>query len=170
MSAILVSPASQVRAVLDARSPGRFVALRSPGATAFHPETIASADQLHLEMNDIAFDRPGLVSPRVEQVEALLALAQGWDRRAPLLVHCYAGISRSTAAALLIAAMLRPEAEERQLAAELRRLSPAATPNPYLVRLGDALLRRSGRLVAAVEEIGRGAEAFEGTPFAWNVS
>ena len=47
----------------------------------------------------------------------------------------------------------------------LRLASPTAYPNRRLVALGDEALTRSGRMVAAVEEIGRGALADEGVPF-----
>ena len=82
-----------------------------------------------------------------------------------LVVHCHAGISRSTAAAYVIACARRPDLDEGHLADELRRLSPSATPNPLIVAHGDAALGREGRMVEAIRRIGRGAEAFEGVPF-----
>lgn len=82
-----------------------------------------------------------------------------------LVVHCYAGISRSTAAAFALAAALQPERDEVELAWELRRLAPSATPNPLLIAHADFLLGRNGRMSRAIERIGRGAEAREGIPF-----
>jgi predicted protein tyrosine phosphatase len=82
------------------------------------------------------------------------------------VVNCYAGISRSTASAYIIAAALAPSRDEAELANTLRRLSPSATPNPRLVALADRILGRDGRMISAIAAIGRGAEAFEGTPFA----
>jgi predicted protein tyrosine phosphatase len=55
--------------------------------------------------------------------------------------------------------------DEEELALELRRASPSATPNRLIVSLADDILGRQGRMVKAVEKIGRGADAFEGTPF-----
>ncbi|TIO01331.1 MAG: protein tyrosine phosphatase, partial [Mesorhizobium sp.] len=81
------------------------------------------------------------------------------------VVHCYAGISRSTASAYIIAAALAPKRDEAELAKTLRFLSPSATPNPRLIAVADMLLGREGRMIAAVEAIGRGADAFEGIPF-----
>ena len=63
------------------------------------------------------------------------------------------------------AAALDPGRDEAQLAQTLRRLSPSATPNPRLVAIANALLGRQGRMVSAIAAIGRGADAFEGTPF-----
>jgi predicted protein tyrosine phosphatase len=55
--------------------------------------------------------------------------------------------------------------DEEELAQALRWLSPSATPNPRLIGVADNILGRDGRMVAAIKAIGRGADAFEGTPF-----
>ena len=47
----------------------------------------------------------------------------------------------------------------------MRAASPFASPNSRLVAIGDALLGREGRMVSAVEAIGRGEMAFESVPF-----
>ena len=88
-----------------------------------------------------------------------------WDRKAPLLIHCWAGISRSTAAAFITLCALNPEADEFGLARALRRASATAYPNRRLVALGDEVLSRSGRMIAAVEDIGRGEFAEQGQVF-----
>jgi len=84
---------------------------------------------------------------------------------APLLIHCYAGISRSTAGAYIIASALNPTLDESELARTVRSLSPSATPNIRLVALADEILDRQGRMVSAIRAIGRGADAFEGEVF-----
>jgi predicted protein tyrosine phosphatase len=81
----------------------------------------------------------------------------------------YAGISRSTAAAYIIAAALAPNRDETELARELRARAPSATPNIRLIALADALLGRESRMIEAVKSIGRGEEAFEGVPFALGI-
>ena len=90
---------------------------------------------------------------------------RSWDRAAPLVVHCWAGISRSTAAAFVSVCALRPERDEREIAWAIRRASPTAMPNIRIVTFADAMLQRKGRMVAAVEAIGRGVECYEGHPF-----
>jgi len=82
-----------------------------------------------------------------------------------MLIHCWAGISRSTAAAYTALCMLEPDASEQDLAWRLREASPSATPNRLIVSFTDQILGRRGRMLAAVDRIGRGAEAFEGKPF-----
>ena len=89
--------------------------------------------------------------------QSLIAFVRGWDRGTPLVVHCWAGISRSTAAAFVAVCALNPERDERDIAWAIRRASPTATPNLRIVALADEMLERDGRMVAAIEAIGRGA-------------
>jgi predicted protein tyrosine phosphatase len=104
--------------------------------------------------------------PCKEHVSDLVQFALEWDRKAPLLIHCWAGISRSTAAAFISLCALNPKADEHELARALRRASTTAYPNRRLVALADAALSRQGRMVAAVEHIGRGRIAEEAEVFA----
>lgn len=133
------------------------------------PASVPAENHLFLGMNDIAAPLDGLVVPGEEHLDRLLDFAGRWDRSTPLIVHCWAGVSRSTAAAYAIACALNPARDEAEAAQTLRRLSPTATPNPRIVALADARLARAGRMVAAIEAIGRGAECFEGTPFAYDI-
>jgi predicted protein tyrosine phosphatase len=123
------------------------------------------ANHLWLQMDDIADAIDGLIAPGEEHVEKLVDFATRWDRTAPLVVHCYAGISRSTAAAFITACALSPKQDETEIAARLRAASPTATPNTRLVALGDAFLGRRGRMVKAVNRIGLGIGAYEAEPF-----
>jgi predicted protein tyrosine phosphatase len=82
-----------------------------------------------------------------------------------MVVHCYAGISRSTAGAFVAACALNPKRDELQIAQTIRRASRTAQPNARIVSLADAILGRGGRMVRAVETIGPGAGAYEGEPF-----
>ncbi|HRD14749.1 MAG TPA: hypothetical protein PLI79_23150 [Mycobacterium sp.] len=45
----------------------------------------------------------------------------------------------------------------------------AATPNPRIVAIADGMLGRDGRMVRAIHAIGRGEDAYEGTPFALSI-
>lgn len=162
---IVVCPRSRLGETLSAFRPGRVVSMRSPEAEPADLGAFGGQPVLTLVFNDVAEDRPDLVSPTRADVERLIGFVRAWDRASPLLIHCFAGISRSPAAALIAAAALEPDRDERELALTLRRLSPAATPNPYLVRLADEVLAKEGRMVRAVASIGRGEEAFEGLPF-----
>ena len=125
--------------------------------------------RLMLDVSDITSARDGFALAGEGQLAALLAFARAWDRRHPMLLHCYAGVSRSTAAAYAVACALDPGRDESEIAAALRGASPSATPNPRLVALADAALGRSGRMVEAIGAIGRGRDCFEGDVFTLSV-
>lgn len=128
------------------------------------PDSIPADNHLFLGFNDIIEPAEGMTPPGLAHVEALIAFAERWDREKPMVVHCFAGISRSTAAAYIIACTLRPDLDEAELAAAIRAQSPTATPNALMIRLADGHLGRDGRMVRAIEAIGRGEDAFEGHP------
>ncbi|WP_244741967.1 tyrosine phosphatase family protein [Mesorhizobium sp. L-8-10] len=167
---IHVCPMTRVEGTVTSSGARHLVSLLTAGTDFGRPALIAAENHLWLTMNDIVAAQDGLTPPGRAHVEALLDFARRWDRDAPLVINCFAGISRSTAAAYIVAAALAPGRDEHELARTLRALSPSATPNLLLVGLADDLLRRDGRMVAAIAAIGRGAEAFEGTPFALPIS
>src|SRR5262249_57462459 len=72
------------------------------------PASIGPERHLRLAMNDICEPQPGLVLPRESHVSDLISFALAWDRKAPLLIHCWAAISRSTAAAFIPLSPLNP--------------------------------------------------------------
>ena len=129
------------------------------------PDHILESNHLILGMDDITSEMDGYVTPCEEHVGRLLSFVRGWDRAKPLVMHCYAGISRSTAGAYVAACALNAERSELTIARELRGASTTATPNARLVSLADRMLGRDGRMVAAIESIGRGFVAYVAEPF-----
>lgn len=171
MAFLQVCPLSRLAATAEACGAGSLMTLLSPGGVeAPRPDGIASRQHLVVGVSDIVAAREGFVQADATHVADMLAFFRAWDRRAPLLIHCYAGVSRSTAAAFIGACALRPDSRETALADRLRAASPTATPNPRLVALADILLGRRGRMVEAIRAIGRGAECFEGEPFALHLA
>lgn len=136
------------------------------GTPVERPADIAGDRHLFIGVSDIVDPTDGHIHPAEEHVQQVLDFAARWDRREPVIVHCYAGVSRSTAAAFIIACALAPERPEAEIARAIRDASPTATPNRRLVAIADRMLGREGRMVAAVEAIGRGDDCFEGVPFA----
>jgi predicted protein tyrosine phosphatase len=142
------------------------VTLLSPGTAIVRPVAIQPARHLHLAVSDIVEAMPGHVLPGAAHLDELLRFVHAWDRAEPMLIHCYAGVSRSTAAAYIAACALGPKRDEFVIARSLRAASPTASPNALLVALADDTLGRRGRMREAIAEIGRGRECFEGDPFA----
>lgn len=67
-----------------------------------------------------------------------------------LLCQCHAGISRSSAAALLCLAAWTGPGQEQHCVERLLSVRPSAVPHRNLVTFGDELLQREGALVEAL--------------------
>jgi predicted protein tyrosine phosphatase len=129
------------------------------------PPGITAENHLILGMDDISEPAEGYVCPGDEHLTRLIAFVRGWNRAKPLVMHCYAGISRSTAGAFVTACALNPQREELAIAHALRNASVTAMPNRRIVTLADRMLGRQGRMIAAIETIGPGNFAAEAQPF-----
>ena len=129
------------------------------------PATVLAENHLLLDMDDIVDHIDGYVAPAEEHVGELLRFVRKWDRTAPLVVHCYAGISRSTAGAFVTACALNPDRDEARIARAIRDASPTAAPNLRIVTHADRLLGRQGRMIAAIRDIGPATAAYASEPF-----
>lgn len=158
---LLVGPVTAVPRLLDRAPVDHVLTLVSPDADSLPPV----APRTVLRFNDIVEPRSGLVAPSAADIAAILALKD----TPTLLVHCHAGVSRSTAAAYILACATRPPGEEETLAADLRGACPEATPNALMVALADEALARDGAMRAAIAGIGRGVDAYEGTVIDWRL-
>jgi predicted protein tyrosine phosphatase len=160
VSSLALAPriAAQTRA-------SRAVSLLSPGDLFPSFDHLQEDDHHRVHLHDIVEPMDGCVTPARGHVEDLVTFLGGWDPGEMLLIHCWAGISRSTATAFIAACLHNPDADERDVAAALREASPTAYPNPRIVGFADEILGRDGRMRAAAASIGRGEIALEAEPF-----
>ena len=166
MTAIIVSPLSRIAEMAVRHKATEMVSLLAAGQDFHRPAVISRDRHLILGLNDITFAGTGnLIAPGEAHVADIIAFARDWDRRAPLLIHCWMGVSRSPAAALIVSLAVSPEEEDEALARRLRVASPHATPNARLIEIADGMLGRGGALIRAVSGIGRGADADGNAPF-----
>jgi predicted protein tyrosine phosphatase len=162
---IHVCPLARLAETVEDTGARHVVSLIGDEARLERPTSIAPENHLWLRLHDISSPLDGYIMPGEEHIADLLDFVRDWDRQAPLVVHCFAGISRSTASAYASVCALNPHRDEASIAQALRRASPTATPNIRIVSLADRLLGRDGRMIAAIETIGRGALAAEAAPF-----
>ncbi len=124
------------------------------------PEAFGSFGEhakLELRFFDVIEDVPDEPGPQPSDAQGLLAfgrdlLAEPRPER-HLLVHCHAGISRSTAAMALILAQAMPEETAEAVIAGVHAIREKAWPNLRLMELGDAALNRGGALVRATHAL-----------------
>ena len=162
MSTILVTPLSQIATAIRRHRPSHMMTLLSPEHMIETPEGIDAARHLKLGLNDVAEIGLSDSPPGANHVDRIIEFGRSWDAKSPMLVHCWAGVSRSTAAAFILLCDRTEPGFEREIANGLRFRAPHAYPNPLMVRLADKALKRDGRMVAAVESIGRGTIVAEG--------
>lgn len=115
--------------------------------------------RLTLRFHDIIAPVPGMVAPEGAHVEALLDF--GCHYPAHMLVHCHAGVSRSTAAAAALLLQANLDAGDDAALAQMMRLRPQAWPNSRIIAFADALLGRRGQLVEALARFYRRRLAIE---------
>ena len=151
--------------LVERERPSRVVSLLAP-EDRFPTVDAPHVDAHHkVAIHDIREVLPDQTPPMQGHVEEVISFLGDWDPQTPLLIHCWAGISRSTATAFTAACMHNPEADEAEIARALRTASPTAYPNTRIIAFADDILGRSGRMLAAIEAMGRGAISDTAEPF-----
>ncbi|MFZ5670090.1 MAG: tyrosine phosphatase family protein [Pseudomonadota bacterium] len=161
---LIVCPLRDVETVVRFRRPSHLITLLDPHLMGESPR-FRPDRHLKIAVDDIWEPSEGMVPPDETVIARILDFGRTWDAASPLLVHCWAGVSRSTATAFILACERHPDVKEATIAQALRKASPSATPNPLLVQLADEMLGRKGRMVDAVACIGQGVYAYPGSPF-----
>ncbi|QEE47240.1 protein tyrosine phosphatase [Rhizobium sp. WL3] len=166
MSLIVVSPLARIAEMAVRHKAREMISLLAANQDFHRPAVIAAERHLKLAMNDITFAGTGdLIAPQEAHVARIIEFARAWDQTSPLVVHCWMGVSRSPAAAMIASLAVAPDDDDDALAKRLREASPFATPNIRLVEIGDEMLGRGGQFTKAVKALGRGADADGNTPF-----
>ncbi|MBK1659607.1 tyrosine phosphatase family protein [Paracraurococcus ruber] len=122
------------------------------------PEAFGSFGEhakLELRFHDVIEDTPDHIPPREEDVRAILAFGRDLEAEAAsrLLVHCHAGISRSTAAMALILAQAKPAMGAEAILQGILAIREKTWPNLRILEMGDAMLGRGGSLPEAAAAI-----------------
>ena len=106
-----------------------------------------------LRFHDAIEPGPRVVLPQKPDVDAILAFGRDAGDERHLLIHCHAGLSRSTAAMLMILAQAHPHEPEDVVVGRLLQIRPQAWPNSRMIGFADERLGRDGRLSAAIVRI-----------------
>jgi predicted protein tyrosine phosphatase len=154
MPHLLVTPLSSLAGALDVHRPSHLVSLLSPEHMIATPQGFPASMHLRLGVNDIVDPAAGTDPPARKHIDELLAFSRGWDGQRPLLIHCWAGISRSMASAFTILCDRLGPGHEIEIARAIRQRAPHAQPNRLLVRHADDALERGGDMIEALNNMG----------------
>jgi predicted protein tyrosine phosphatase len=118
-----------------------------------------------LRFHDVVLPTEGQTMAGDNEVGRILAFGRALAGRSDathLLVHCMAGVSRSTAAAAILMAQHNPGREDAVFDA-LLKVRARAWPNSRMIVLADRMLERRGELEAALRRyFSRAITEFEG--------
>jgi predicted protein tyrosine phosphatase len=162
---LIVCSLRDMPGVVRRRQASHLVTLIDPGTPVERPLGVPESRHLRLDVDDIDAPTAGYRAPDMDSVVQLLEFSRTWDASAPMVVHCFAGISRSTASAFAIACDRNPDIAEARIALALRQAASHAMPNRRIIALADDLLGRRGRMVEAIEAIGGHNFTPIGVPF-----
>jgi predicted protein tyrosine phosphatase len=161
MPRILISPYSVLEETVRRHRPSHVVSLMVEPYVVT-PKEVHPDRHLRLGVHDVVESAEGTIAPQPAHISEMLEFAKGWDRSAPILVHCWAGISRSTAAAYILMCDVHGPGRENEIARLLRFLAPHAQPNRLMIQHADQLLSREGRMIQAVEAMGEARPSWQG--------
>jgi len=159
MPTIIVTPLADLEMAIRRDRPSHIVTLLSPEHMIETPPGYSASNHLRLALDDVADVWAGEAPPAKGHVERLITFGRDWPATSPMVVHCWAGISRSMAAAYIVLCDRLGPGSEAEIARALRIRAPHACPNPLMIRLADEILARSGRMIDAIQSIGRGTIA-----------
>ena len=124
------------------------------------PVGVDPARHLRLLIHDITKSDDAGILPQSQHIQTLIDFIRGWKRDGPILLHCIAGVSRSSAAALITLVTVAPGRED-EAARALRCAGPHFSPNRLMIHLADDILGTGGRLLAACEAMGPADSSIE---------
>ena len=112
----------------------------------------SSPNQLVLRFDDISLPIDGFIEPKEIHIERALSFAD-MIGEASVLIHCHAGISRSSAIALAIIAKRLGPGKEKEAVKALEQINPNARPNKSMVWFTDEILDRDMKLYKTARDM-----------------
>jgi predicted protein tyrosine phosphatase len=162
---LAVAPLRHIERVIAETGATHLVSVLNAHLLPPTPPSIDPARHLKLAVSDVVDADGSSRHPLADGLDRLIGFAAAWDGSAPMLVHCFSGLNRSTAAAYILVCALNPDTPETLIAHRLRQASDTAAPNRIMVAVADQMLDRGGKMAAALDLIGPGSPAAEGNPF-----
>ena len=115
---------------------------------------LGDATRVHFAyFDDIPVPMDDRVAATPEQIQEILAFGATANDRSSILIHCWAGVSRSTAVAYAVLCQAAGPGNEKECLSHLRKIRPQAVPNSLIVTLAEVVLNRKGAMFSAYDEM-----------------
>lgn len=132
--------------------PARLISIIQPELQPERPPQIARDAHLRVGVDDITEHQMARLLVEEPDIRQLIAFIEAWDpEQGALLTHCYAGVSRSTATALI--AHYIKGGDAYLSATALRAAAPHAAPNRRIISIADSVLGCGGNLIDAMQRM-----------------
>lgn len=109
------------------------------------------AEKLHLSFDDLTNQDEGYVKATDTDIDKIVAMARELKDDSRVLIHCLAGISRSTAAGFIVLCVLYGEGREVEALEKIVEIRRCAYPNRLMIRIADRVLGRKGAMLEAFD-------------------
>ena len=109
-----------------------------------------------LRFHDEIEPRAGVVLPEQTHIDAILAYGRAMcahPGEKHLLVHCHMGMSRSTAAMVMLLAQEDRATSAEDIIARVHKVRQRSWPNSLMMRMADETLGRNGALTLAMRRL-----------------
>lgn len=127
----------------------------NPSLESFHKQMhvgFPNAD-IHFSTFDDTEGSEMAHAPATSDILACLKYVRTVPENSHLLIHCMAGVSRSSAIAMTIISDFYGSGSERDAALSVKQIRPTANPNRLILQLTDEVLERGGALTKAADEV-----------------
>lgn len=146
---IIVCSLKDLETVCVSIKPSHVISVIDPGYAPKTPENVKN--HLKLGFDDIievssknqifrlnTDDIPQL-PPNINHINSIIEFTDTWDKKTPIVIHCWCGVSRSMATASYLMCKEDPLNIDRNIR-YIRSIAPHANPNKVLIKLFEDYL------------------------------
>ena len=155
---IIVCSLKDLEAVCESAQPSHVISVIDPG---YAPDTPAGVDHhLKLGFDDILeisesnqifrlnTDEVPQLPPNINHTESIIKFSNTWNKKAPIVIHCWCGVSRSMATASYLMCKEDTANINRNIQ-YIRSIAPHANPNKVLIKLFEDSLELQNQMTLA---------------------
>ena len=132
----------------------RIISITDPGQEKPDLSHHNPKEIMRLDFHDITTSTPGADLFMGGHIKRIMDFQKRIQDNEKIMIHCHAGISRSSAVgiALIVASDPKKEEVETKSFNLLQKINPIMDPNKRIIEITDTAFRLEGRLISALAE------------------